>query len=46
MEIKRVDLQCDVLIAGGGIGGLSCAVSLKEQNPELDIVIIEKQFAG
>ncbi len=46
MEIKRENLSCDVLIAGGGIGGLSCAASLKEQNPDLDIIIIEKQFAG
>ncbi len=46
MDIKRVNLSCDVLIAGGGVGGLSCAVALKEQNPDLDIIIIEKQFAG
>ena len=46
MDIKRTDLSCDVLIAGGGVGGLSCAVELKEQNPNLDIIIIEKQFAG
>ena len=46
MENKRIDLQCDVLIAGGGIGGLSCAAELKEQNPDLDIIIIEKNFAG
>ena len=46
MEMKRENLQCDVLIAGGGIGGLACAASLKEQNPDLDIIIIEKQFAG
>ena len=46
MEFNRIDLQCDVLIAGGGVGGLSCAVAMKEQNPDLDIIIIEKQFAG
>ena len=37
---------CDVLILGGGIGGLSCAVSVKEHNPEADVLVIEKNFAG
>lgn len=46
MEIKRNQLSCDVLIAGGGIGGLTCAVELKEKNPELDILIMEKQVTG
>lgn len=46
MEIKRNHLSCDVLIAGGGIGGLVCAVELKERNPDLDVLIMEKQFTG
>lgn len=46
MEIKRNELSCDILIAGGGIGGLVCAVELKEKNPDLDVLIVEKQFAG
>lgn len=46
MEVKRNNLSCDVLIAGGGIGGLVCAVELKEKNPDLDVLIVEKQFAG
>ena len=46
MEIKRQELGCDVLIAGGGIAGLCCAAALKEQSPELDILIVEKQTAG
>lgn len=46
MEIKRNHLNCDVLIAGGGIGGLVCAVELKEKNPDLDVLIMEKQFTG
>ncbi len=46
MEVKRSQLSCDVLIAGGGIGGLVCAVELKEKNPDLDVLIVEKQFAG
>lgn len=46
MEITQKDMKCDVLIVGGGIGGLVCAVETKEQFPELDVLIIEKQFAG
>ena len=37
---------CDVLILGGGIGGLSCAVSIKEHNPDADVLFVEKNFAG
>lgn len=44
--MNTVKLKCDVLIAGGGMGGLSCAVALKERRPELDILIVEKQTAG
>jgi succinate dehydrogenase/fumarate reductase flavoprotein subunit len=39
-------LQADVLVIGGGIAGLTAAVSLKEISPELDILIVEKQTAG
>ena len=46
MELNRIDLSCDVLIVGGGIGGLTAATSLKERRPDLDILIIEKQTTG
>ena len=46
MEITRKELKCDVLIAGGSIGGLVCAVELKEKRPDLDILLIEKQVTG
>ena len=38
--------SCDVLILGGGIGGLACAVSIKEHNPDADVLVVEKNFAG
>ena len=41
-ETKRTD----VLVIGGGIGGLTAAVSIKERAPELDVLIVEKQTAG
>ncbi len=39
-------LQCDVLVLGGGIGGLTAATEIKEVNPELDVLVLEKNFAG
>ena len=32
----------DVVIIGGGIGGLMCAYRLCEENPALKIVILER----
>lgn len=40
------DIITDVLIVGGGIGGLTAAVSIKEQSPETKVLIMEKQTAG
>lgn len=44
--MKREDLHCDVLVVGGGVGGLACAVSVKERLPDADVLVIEKQTAG
>ncbi|NLP38038.1 MAG: FAD-binding protein [Firmicutes bacterium] len=40
------NLRADILIIGGGVAGLTAAISLKEINPELDVLIVEKQTAG
>lgn len=40
------DTQADVCIVGGGYTGLWTAIMLKEQNPELDVVIIEADICG
>ena len=42
----REFLSADVLIIGGGIGGLAAAIRVKEENPECDVLIVEKQTAG
>jgi succinate dehydrogenase/fumarate reductase flavoprotein subunit len=42
----RDDHKSDVLIIGGGIGGLTAAVSIKELDPSLEVMIVEKQTAG
>ena len=36
----------DVLIIGGGVGGLAAAVAAKEECPQLDVLVVEKQTAG
>ncbi len=46
MEYKKTAVSCDILVVGGGIGGLSCAVSIKERIPGADVLVIEKQTAG
>jgi succinate dehydrogenase / fumarate reductase flavoprotein subunit len=39
-------ISTDVLIIGGGIGGLAAAIQAKEEKPELDVLVVEKQTAG
>ena len=42
----RENHKADVLIIGGGIGGLTAAVSIKEHDPELNVLLVEKQTSG
>ncbi|MEM8548092.1 MAG: lycopene cyclase family protein, partial [Pseudomonadota bacterium] len=35
--------QHDVVIAGGGLAGLTLAVQLTEEQPDLDIAVVEKR---
>lgn len=48
METKfgRENLTTDVLVIGGGIAGLTAAVAIKEENPNLSVLIVEKQTCG
>jgi len=39
---KQSFLKCDVAIIGAGITGLSTAASLKEQRPDLDVLVLER----
>ena len=39
-------VSTDVLIIGGGVGGLATALKIKEANPKIDVLIVEKQTTG
>lgn len=36
----------DVAIVGGSITGISAAIRAKEQNPDIQVTVIEKYFSG
>lgn len=42
----RGDTQADICIVGGGFLGLWTAIRLKEAEPSLDVVILEKDICG
>ena len=39
-------ISTDVLIVGGGIGGLATAIKIKEENTKADVLMVEKQTTG
>ncbi|MDM7255779.1 MAG: electron transfer flavoprotein-ubiquinone oxidoreductase, partial [Paracoccus sp. (in: a-proteobacteria)] len=41
-QIERESMDYDVVIVGGGPSGLSAAIRLKQINPELSVVVLEK----
>lgn len=42
LMVKRVQIECDVVIIGAGPAGLSAAIRLKQLNPDYQIIIVEK----
>jgi len=39
-------VSTDILIVGGGIAGLTAAITIKEKHPDLDVLIVEKATTG
>lgn len=39
-------VSTDLLIIGGGIGGLTAAISAKEESPDVEILLVDKQTIG
>lgn len=39
-------LDTDVLVVGGSLSGLATAITAKEQNPDLDVTVVEKYTSG
>ena len=41
-QIERESMDFDVVIVGGGPAGLSAAIRLKQIDPDLNVVVLEK----
>lgn len=39
-------IRADLLIAGGGLAGLCAAIKAKEEDPDLDVLLVDKQSIG
>lgn len=39
-------ISTDMLIVGGSIGGLCAALRAKEESPEINILVVDKQSVG
>ena len=46
IECNKQVLSTDILVIGGGIAGLAAAITIKETNPDADVLIVEKQTCG
>ena len=44
-NVQRDVMEYDVLIVGAGPAGLSCAIKLKQLQPELNVCVLEKAAA-
>ncbi len=46
LESLGTVLSADLLIVGGGIAGLACAIRAKEVDPEVDVLVLDKVVSG
>ena len=46
LESLGTVLKADLLIVGGGMAGLACAITAKETDPEVDVLVVDKVVTG
>jgi succinate dehydrogenase/fumarate reductase flavoprotein subunit len=46
MKEKETIYDADVLVIGGGIGGLAAAINIKELSPDTSVLLVDKQTIG
>jgi succinate dehydrogenase / fumarate reductase, flavoprotein subunit len=44
-DLGRVE-SADILVVGGGVGGLAAATAAKEKNPDVDVLVVERASTG
>lgn len=44
--MKKERISADIAVFGGSLAGFASAITAKEQNPSLHIVLVEKYFSG
>ena len=44
-DLGRVE-TADIVVIGGGVGGLAAATAAKEKNPDADVLVVEKASTG
>jgi succinate dehydrogenase/fumarate reductase flavoprotein subunit len=46
VQYEQKRMSTDVLVLGGGTAGLTAAIRIKEMNPEISVVVMEKNTSG
>ena len=44
--MKREFVTGDLVVFGGSLAGFATSITAKENNPDLDVVLVEKYFSG